>query len=83
MKGKSEIAAILNKYKDTLDNRIDSPDTKFLDWSDSPYRPGLIDKRSRNVPGSKSGSLTLSEEYCLDKNVLVTLLEPTLKIRAF
>ncbi len=80
--GKSEIAAIPNKYKDTLDNFIDSSDTESPDRSDSPDRPGLIDKGSRNASRSRGSSPTLLEEDCLDEDVPVTSLEPTPKIRA-
>ncbi len=69
--------AIPNIYKDTLDNLIDSLDTESSDWLDSPNRPGLIDKRSRNAPRSRGGSPTLSEENRLDVHVL---LEPAPKI---
>ena len=80
--GRSEIAAILNKYKNTLDNLIDSSDTKSLDQPDSSNRSRLIDKGLRNASRSRSDSPTLSEEDRLDEDVLVTLLVPTPKIRA-
>ncbi len=73
---KSEIIAIPNKYKDTLDDLIDSSDIESPDRPDSPDWPGLIDKGSRNAPRSRSGSLTLSEEDCLDEDVPVTSLKP-------
>ncbi len=72
--------AIPNKYEDSLDNLIDSSDTESQNRLDSPDRPGLIDKGSCNVLRSQSGSPTLSEEDCLDKEVLVTSLEPVPKI---
>ena len=82
--GKFEIAAIFNKYKDTLDDLIDSSDTKSPDYSDSPNWPGLIDtKGSRNAPKSKDGSPTFLEEDCLDEDLLIMLLEPASKIRDF
>ncbi len=46
----------------------------------TPDRPGLIDKRSRNAPRSRSDLPTLSEEDCLDEDVP---LEPAPKIRVF
>ncbi len=80
--GRSEIAAIPNKYKDTLDDLIDSSDTESQDRPNSPNRPGLIDKGSRNTPRSRGGSPTLSEEDRLDEDVPVTSLEPAPKIWA-
>ena len=80
--GKSEISAIPNKYKDSLDDLIDSSDIEFPDWSDSPDYPRLIDKRLRNAPGSRDTLLTLLEEDRLDENVLFISLEPTDKICA-
>lgn len=62
--------AISNKYKNTLDNFINNSDTKSLDW------PGLIDKGSHNMPKSKSSLTIFLEEYCLDKDISITLLEP-------
>ena len=72
--GKSEIAAIPNKYKNTLDNLIDSSDAESLDYPDSPNRPGLIDKGLCNTLKSRDGSLTFLEENRLDENILITLL---------
>ncbi len=80
--GKSEIVAILNKYKDTLDDLIDSSDTESPDRPDSPNWSGIFDKGPRNSPRSRDGSPTLLEEDCLDKDVLVTSLEPAPKIQA-
>ena len=59
----SEIVAIPNQYKDTLDDFIDSSDSKSLDWA------GPIDKRSRNAPMSKDSSADLSKRDCLDKDL--------------
>ncbi len=70
---KSEITAIPNRYKDTLDDLIDSSDTESPDWPDSPDRPGLIDKGSRNVSRSKGNSPTLSEEDRLDEDIPLEL----------
>ncbi len=80
VEGKSEIATIPNKYKVTLDEQIDNIDIKSPDWPDSPNRLRLIDKRSCNLFRSRSGSLTFSEEDCLDEDVSVTSLEPVPKI---
>ncbi len=44
VEGKSEIAAIPNKYKDTLDDFIDSSDTESPDRPDSLGWPRLVDK---------------------------------------
>ena len=75
---KSQITAIPNKYKMTLNDFIDSLDTKFPDYSNSPNRLRLIDKKSRNTPKFRSGLLTFFEGDYLNKNVLITLLELTL-----
>ena len=73
--GKSEIAEILNKYKDTLYDLIDSLDTEFSDQPESPDWPGPIDKGTRNAFRSKGALSSLLEEDCLDEDVLVTALE--------
>ncbi len=78
--------AISNKYKDTLDDLIDSSDIEFSDWPNSPNRPdspdwpGLFNKGSRNAPRSRGNSLTLLEEDYLDEDVLVTSLDLVPKI---
>ena len=78
---KSEITAIFNKYKDTLDDLIDSSDTESLDHPDSPNRPGLMNtKGSRNAPKSRNGLPTFLEEDCLDKDISITSLELIPKI---
>ena len=74
--GKSEIMAIPNKSKNTLDNLIDSLDAKFLDHLDSPNWQELIDKRSCNIPKSRDGSPTFSKEDRLDEDISITSLEP-------
>ncbi len=79
-KGKSEIVATPNNYKNTLDNLINISDTESPDQSDSPDRPRLIDKGSHNALKSKIGLPTLSEKDRLDENVPVTSLEPAPKI---
>ena len=80
VEGKSEIAAIFNKYKDILNDLIDSSNTKFLDCPDFLNWLQLIDKRSRNIPKSRGGSSTFLEKNCLDEDVLITLLELASKI---
>lgn len=80
MEGKSEIAVIFNNYKDTVDNLINSSDTKSLDWPDFPNRLKLIDKELRNTLKSKSGSLTLLGEDCLIEDVSIMSLKPMPKI---
>lgn len=62
-KEKSEIMAILNKYKDTFDNPIDSLYPEFLDW------PGLINEKLYNAPRFAGSLMGLLERNCLDKNV--------------
>lgn len=59
----SEIRAILNRYKNTLDEFIDSLDTKPLDW------PELINKGLRNTPKSKSSLMGLLEGNYLDEDI--------------
>ncbi len=73
--------AILNKYKDTLDDFIDSSDIESPDYLNFPNRPRLIDKGLHNVPKSRSGSPTFLEEDCLDKDISITLLVTAPKIQ--
>ena len=80
MEEKSKIAAILNKYKNTFDDLIDSLNTEFLDPPNFLKQPKIIDKRSRNALRSKNNLTTLSEKDYLDKNILVMSLELMLKI---
>ena len=81
---KSKITATPNKYKDTLNDFIDSSDTESLDHLDSPNWPGLIDtKGSRNVAKSRDNSPTFLNEDRLDKDISITLLEPAPKIQDF
>ena len=77
---KSEITAIFNKYKKTLDNLINSSDIESSNYPDSPNWLRLIDKKSYNILKSRDSSPTFSKEDCLNKNVLITSLEPALKI---
>lgn len=72
--GKSEITAISHKYKNTLNNFIDSSDTESSDRLDSLNRPGLIDKGLCNVSWSRGHSPTFLEEDYFDKDILVTSL---------
>lgn len=69
---KSKIVAILNKYKDTLDEFNNSSDKKSLDQQESSDQPGLIDKGTCNARRLKGFSLCLLEKDCLDKNILIT-----------
>ena len=62
MEWKSKIMAILNKYKDTLDDFIDSSDTESLDYLDSLNWPKLIDKGSRNPLKCTDDLATFLEE---------------------
>ena len=80
--GKSEIAAILNKYKDTLDDLIDSLDTESPNQPESLDWLGPIDKGTRNVPRSRGTlpSFLEEEKDRLDENIFVTLLELLPKI---
>ena len=81
IEGKFKIAAIPNKYKDTLDDLIDSLDIGFPDHLNSSNRPRLIDKGSRNTPKSRDGLPTFLKKNCLDENILIMSLEPVLKIQ--
>lgn len=54
---------ILKKYKDTLDDFIDSSDLEFPDWA------GLIDGRFCNAPKSENSSVGLSRRTCWNKDI--------------
>ena len=62
--GNSEIVAIPNRYKDTLDDLIDSSDPE------SPDRARPIDERSRNAPMSEGSIADCSEGDSLDEDLL-------------
>lgn len=62
-KGKSEIMAIFNRYKNTPNDLIDNSDPESLDWLKS------INKGLRNLPRSASSLMGLLEGSCLDKNI--------------
>ena len=79
-KVKSEIAAILNKYKETLDDLIDSSDIESPDYPDSPNRPELNDKGLRNTAKSRDGSPNFSIKDCLNEDISITSLESAPKI---
>lgn len=79
-KKKSEIVIIQNKYKDILDDFINSSDTKFLDQLDFLNQLKLIDRKLYNAFKSRNSLLTLLKEDCLDKDILVILLELAPKI---
>lgn len=82
---------ILNRYKNTLDNLIDSLDIEYPDWPgfsqlgflwlDSPIWPEFleqlrqIDKSLNNISKSRSGFPTFLKENCLRNNILVILLK--------
>ncbi len=67
--------AISNKYKDILDDLVDSLYIELPNQPDLLNQPELIDKRLHNAPRSKSGSPILLKEDYLDEDVLVTLLD--------
>ena len=73
--------AILNKYKNTLDDLIDSSNIEFSDQSDSLDWPEIINKGLCNVSKSKCGLSTLSKANRLDKDIPVTSLELTSRIQ--
>ena len=62
--GNSKIVAIPNQYKDTLDDLLNSSNSKSLDW----VRP--VDKKSRNALMSEGSLADLSKWDCLDKDLL-------------
>lgn len=62
-KENSKIMAIPNLYKDSLDNLIDSSNTKSTDW------PKPINKGSRNAVKSEDSLTGLLEWNCLDKDI--------------
>ena len=62
-KGNSEIVVTPNKYKDTLDDLIDSSDAESPDWQ------GLIDKGSRNMPRFEDSLTGLLERDFLEKDI--------------
>lgn len=62
-KEKSEIVAIFNRYKNTLDDFIDSLNSESPDWQK------LIDERSYNTLSSASNLMGLLERDFLDKNI--------------
>ncbi len=68
MEANSEIMAIPNNYKNTLDNLIDSSDIESPDW----LRP--INKELCNAPKCEGSLMSFSKSNCLDKDVLDMLL---------
>lgn len=58
----SKIIAISNRYKDTLEDFIDSSNPKAL--------PEIIDERFHNVARFRDSSTSLLEKNCLNKDVL-------------
>ena len=80
MKVKSEIAVILNKYKNILNDLIYNSDIKFSDDLDTLNWPRLIDKWLRNMLKSRGSLSTFLEKNCLDEDISVTSLELASKI---
>lgn len=84
---KSKITTIPHKYKDTLINFINSSDIDSSNWLetpellDSPNWPALINNTSHIAYRSKSSLSTQDKENCLDKDVLVMLLDLVFKIQ--
>lgn len=64
IKENSEIVAILNKYKVTLNDLIDNSDAK------SPDQLGLINKRLYNALKSENSPRGFLKQDCLDDDVL-------------
>lgn len=67
--------AILNKYKDTLDDFINNSNTESLDQPKSLDWLKPIDKETCNASRTQDASLSFLEKNCMDKDVLVTSLE--------
>lgn len=63
VKKNSEIVAIPNRYKDTLNNLIDNSDAEFSDWL------RLNNKGLRNLLKSKSSLMRFLKRDYLDKDV--------------
>ena len=80
---KSEIGAIYNKYKNTLDDLINNSNTKSPDHLNSLNWSRLIDKGSYNASKSKNRLPTFLEADCLSGNISITSLEPIPKIWDF
>ena len=68
---------IPNRYKDNLDDFIDSSDAESPDW------PGPIDEALCNASRSKSSPTGLLKENRLDENVSDRLTTLTPKTRDF
>lgn len=77
------ITAILNKYKDTFDDLFDSSDIESLGQQKSSDQSESIDKETSNAYRSGSAWPILSEDDCLDKDVLVMSLGLPPKIPDF
>ena len=80
VKGKSKIPAILNKYRNTHDDLINSSDIESLNHPNSSNWPRLIDKESHNTLKFRGGLSTFLEEDYLDEDVSIMLLESAPKI---
>lgn len=80
---KSEITTIPNRYKDTLNDLIDSSNIESSDWPNSSDRTGLINKGSCNTFRPSDGSSTLSKDDRLHDNISVTSLELMSRIQDF
>lgn len=76
-KENSNIITILNKYKNTFDDFIDSLDIKFLD------QLGPINKRLHNISSFEDSLIGLLKEDCLNKNVLDMPLKLVLQSQNF
>lgn len=73
MEGSFEIAAISNRYKDTIDHFIDSSNIEFFDW------PRLIDKGLCNRPISEGCLIGFSKGDYLNEDISNMLLRLTPK----
>ena len=63
IKNNSEIVAISNKYKDILNNFINSSSSKSLN------QPRLMNKKLYNAFRSKNNLIDLFKRNCLNKNI--------------
>lgn len=72
-----KIVAILNIYKNILNNFNHSSDLKFLNWL------GLINKKLYIITRSKKSLTKLLDSFYLEKNISDSLALQMLKIKNF
>lgn len=70
----SNITKTLSKYKNSLNDFIDSLDTKSKHQLESPDQPRIINEATCNVYGYRGGLSTFLKKNCKDENILVSYL---------